>query len=50
MTGRLPVQSLQSAGGSDFDAKEEFELFVYAGIVTNHPNERAIVSEKTKVF
>jgi len=50
MTGRLPVRSLQSAGGGDFDVEEEFNLFLYAGIVANPPNEKLIPSEKTRVF
>tara|TARA_Y100000385_G_scaffold152281_1_gene157960 strand:+ start:1728 stop:1907 length:180 start_codon:yes stop_codon:yes gene_type:complete len=50
MTGRLPVRSLQSAGGGDFDAEEEFKLFLCAGIVANPQNETLIFSEKTRVF
>jgi len=35
MTGRLPVRSLQSTEGCNFDEEEEFELFLYAGIVAD---------------
>ncbi|HBU36959.1 MAG TPA: hypothetical protein DEB70_04040 [Planctomycetaceae bacterium] len=50
MTGRLPVRSLHSAEGGDFDIEEEFNLFLYAGIVANPPNEKLISSEKVRVF
>jgi len=50
ITGRLPVRSLQSAGGCDFDVEEEFNLFLYESIVVNPPNEKLILSEKTRVF
>ena len=35
MTGRLPVRSLQSIEGCNFDEEEEFEIFLYAGIVAD---------------
>ncbi len=45
-----PLRSLQSAGGSDFDAKEEIELFVYAGIVTNPQTKDQSLQRKQECF
>jgi len=39
MTGCLPVRSLQSTEGCDFDAEEEFGIFFCAGHVADPQTE-----------
>ena len=50
MTGRLPVRSLQSTEGCDFDAEEELGLFFCAGHVADPQMEVILPSRKQSVF
>ena len=50
MTGCLPVRSLQSTEGCDFDAEEEFGIFFCAGHVADPQTEVIFPSRKQSVF